>query len=626
MARSNFGGTDSAAWVMGAPSTHGSFAVSSPNLTGGTAWDSATGGTQYTDLILVGGGATTVRTDVDGFVKAMQGPDGVNEGMWIDLGGGSRFWLRTTDSLDSKYLPTNIFLGIGGFDPVALTGPDDSALLQAAVTRAAAESDLGRRIIKVKPGCYKISVPITGIPAYLQIVGDGVGTTRICYTGTGVMFDVGTYTTTPGGLYEGTKQGFTLRDIWVDVPSNAGFTSEGSRVPTCVRDNANGSMRFDHAKISGFACGFNGAWGSDFTEFHDSTFAYNDVGTYFGPGSQQVRVNGVMFMGNRESAVIERTIQGSFKDCQFVDSSVADITAVYNAASIRSGIATSNGSAYNFAAWTVEDCWFESGAFSGRTPCPQHILTTGDTASYPQYLKVSRPILVSGGTTSSTDAFWRVAQGTRFLLENLTVYGGEIKYAVDTGTVACVFTQRNTRQTDGSGGNTLVLWGGTASPNKQYEESITAAGVQGITATAAVSKTRVIGDAVERWHLLANGKQEFGGGAVAPDMYIDWATTAVMRLGGGTIRISPAQGSQVHLDMLPIATQSASYLKARTSGGLIVSEIDLNGNWHGGITTKAGTPVDGDFGVARDGLCCIDTTASKFWIRVGGVWKSATFT
>jgi len=78
--------------------------------------------------------------------------------------------------------------------------------------------------------------------------------------------------------------------------------------------------------------------------------------------------------------------------------------------------------------------------------------------------------------------------------------------------------------------------------------------------------------------------------------------------------------------MLPIATQTASYLKARTSAGAIVGEIDLNGNWHGGITTKAGTPVDGDFGVARDGLCCIDTTASKFWIRVGGVWKSATFT
>jgi hypothetical protein len=38
--------------------------------------------------------------------------------------------------------------------------------------------------------------------------------------------------------------------------------------------------------------------------------------------------------------------------------------------------------------------------------------------------------------------------------------------------------------------------------------------------------------------------------------------------------------------------------------------------------TKAGTPVDGDIvGGAVDGNIVVDTTASKIWVRVGGVWK-----
>lgn len=46
-----------------------------------------------------------------------------------------------------------------------------------------------------------------------------------------------------------------------------------------------------------------------------------------------------------------------------------------------------------------------------------------------------------------------------------------------------------------------------------------------------------------------------------------------------------------------------------------------------GIThkTKAGTPTDADWSAAPgDGTVVVDTTASKIWARVGGVWKSAT--
>lgn len=105
MARSNFGGSDTAGAAIAAPSAFGGLHRSAPGITGGTAWSAASGGTAYADLIHVGGGATTVCTDADGYIIAMQGPDGVNEGMWIDLGTGVRFYLRTTDSMAATAVP-----------------------------------------------------------------------------------------------------------------------------------------------------------------------------------------------------------------------------------------------------------------------------------------------------------------------------------------------------------------------------------------------------------------------------------------------------------------------------------------------------------------------------------------
>jgi len=43
--------------------------------------------------------------------------------------------------------------------------------------------------------------------------------------------------------------------------------------------------------------------------------------------------------------------------------------------------------------------------------------------------------------------------------------------------------------------------------------------------------------------------------------------------------------------------------------------------------TKAGTPVDADWATPPpNGTIVIDTTASKIWVRIGGVWKGAVLT
>jgi peptidoglycan/xylan/chitin deacetylase (PgdA/CDA1 family) len=97
MARSSFGGSDTQALAILPPSLNGGVVKCAPNLTVGTAWSAQVGGDQYVDLTLPGGGACMVRTDANGFVRAMLGPDGVNEGIWVDLGSGTRFYLRTSD-------------------------------------------------------------------------------------------------------------------------------------------------------------------------------------------------------------------------------------------------------------------------------------------------------------------------------------------------------------------------------------------------------------------------------------------------------------------------------------------------------------------------------------------------
>jgi len=355
----------------------------------------------------------------------------------------------------SAVLPTR-YGAIGDFDAVAMTGTDSTAAFQSAINEVAALPATSRPVLYVPAGTYKISSPLTGIPANLRIVGQGKRATRLCYTGTGVMFDLGTYTTTPSYMWNGVVTGFRVEGMWIDVPGTT-YASEGSRVPTCIRDCGNGSITLRDTLVAGFAYGFNGAYGSDFTVFDNADFLYNDAGAYFGPGSEQVAIHAGQFFGNREALVLERSPHGNVYGTTFTDSSIGDIVVEHKVDSVRSGVVASTGLAFNTPAWTFDGCWHESNADGLGTRIPaQHIWTKGDTTGYPQGLKVRRPYLVSGGTPSASNAFWRNDKGTRHVLEDLTVYGAQVKYAVAVGATAPSFVQRNTRQTDGYTG--LVKW------------------------------------------------------------------------------------------------------------------------------------------------------------------------
>lgn len=94
-------GSGAADFAIAPPSRHGGFVVSAASLGNGTLWTASTGGSQYSDLETVNGGAVnTVSTDADGALVPFYGPPGVDEA-WLDFGGGSRTLLTASRGQDA---------------------------------------------------------------------------------------------------------------------------------------------------------------------------------------------------------------------------------------------------------------------------------------------------------------------------------------------------------------------------------------------------------------------------------------------------------------------------------------------------------------------------------------------
>jgi hypothetical protein len=222
-------------FAIAPPSRHGGFVVSAPSLGNGTLWSASSGGTQYTDLQTINGGATsTINTDANGSLVSFYGPPGV-DGAWLDFGGGARVFVSanhgqdkhladllgddtssaaaavdsrnqtkgdarytqktgldadvsaavnsgsssTRTALDGRYATRpgnskNALTGwyhADGFGAVGDGTADDTAAIQAAIDAAGAAG--GGRVY-LKKGTYKVTAGLL-LPSKVALVGDSAG-------------------------------------------------------------------------------------------------------------------------------------------------------------------------------------------------------------------------------------------------------------------------------------------------------------------------------------------------------------------------------------------------------------------------------------------------------------------
>ena len=287
----------------------------------------------------------------------------------------------------------------------------------------------------------------------LCFVGKSPSATKITYDGAGSMFHIGTYTSTPTNYWQGTSQGFEMKNLHLFSNQNP-MASTGTRTRVALQDNGCGSVKLRNVKIEGFKIGFNGIYGSDFSTIIDCEIIRCDIGTYLGPGAQQVHIQRVNYSLNRESIVMERADQGSIENCWFTDGYVADIVVEANS-TLRTSINPLLGGTGTDLSWEVRNCWFETGAgWNTNADLQYHIVTRGDLNL--KGLKVINACLISGMTGMTTKdsakkySFWRIEKGTDLVLENLFIAGERIDCAVDNASGSSPrFIQKNTRTEDG---------------------------------------------------------------------------------------------------------------------------------------------------------------------------------
>ena len=350
-----------------------------------------------------------------------------------------------------------IFLDVRDYGAVGNGVADDTAAINAAIAAVSSTGGTTGGTVFFPKGNYLCGNLAQVSFRGLKILGEGIRGTTITHTGTGVLFDLGTFTTTPTDYYQGTAQDAHFEGIRFYRPSGGGFTNEGVRVGTAIRDNGCGNVAIHDCEFYGFQRGFVASFGSDFTSVVQSLFIYCDVGMYLGPASQQGRVAQVQFSANREAFVADSILQGSMESCWFVDSLLCDIR-FERLATTRYGmvLAQFTSRAWNDVSYVIDSCWHESGAWRdangvslNRQPSNGHIQTYCDTENdYPRGLKVINPFAFAGGSGSTTRSFWECTTGKFLTLERLTASASQLAYAMNSG-AATSLTQRDTRTVGG---------------------------------------------------------------------------------------------------------------------------------------------------------------------------------
>jgi len=98
---------------------------------------------------------------------------------------------------------------------------------------------------------------------------------------------------------------------WTWVPKN-----DGVRNGIAILDNASGSMVLEELQVWGWRYGFCAPYGHDFCFHKSCDYFANDVGMYFGPGSEQCHISRCSMQINVNNLILEGAVNMQFDGCQ----------------------------------------------------------------------------------------------------------------------------------------------------------------------------------------------------------------------------------------------------------------------------------------------------------------------
>lgn len=248
------------------------------------------------------------------------------------------------------------------------TETDDTARFLRAIRHIEDES-LSNRKLYLAGSEYTVSATLKIAKRGFRIIGVRQGRpsdpsgkieggTRINFTGSGPLFQLGEETSGP---YSDTVQGFALEFLTMTY---AGTNRQALNNPMAVssgrgnygigtyavRDFNNGGIQFRDVQIERFEYGFWGVY-TDVNSFDNVNLFYNKVGMYIGAGSGQNTLRELYTIGNDTALWLQGAGGVRVQDCQFVkDGSATDAPIVIDSQGVP------HDSAF------FHRCWFEAGS------------------------------------------------------------------------------------------------------------------------------------------------------------------------------------------------------------------------------------------------------------------------
>jgi hypothetical protein len=312
---------------------------------------------------------------------------------------------------------------------------DDTAAIQAAIDAAIA----GGGSVSLPSGTYLVTALTSGDTSAsgLHITGAGKDKTILKCAGDGPILSLGVYDSTPSTAWCGTGNKFHIYGVGFRNYDHDAIANVGVDQHTVgIQDNGSGGLRLRDCSFTGLSYGIYAPYGHDYCRYYDVDFVLCTTSVYFGPGSQQIYMYGCSSTLHDRAIVIEGAKQGGIYGFVFTEPRTRDVDFL-SPDTLESGV-TGLGVPQELA-WSLNDCWFETGSGWNTGWAPTEHIRVGnsaDTTSVVRGISINNTCLVSGSTGQGekdggvTYAFLNASRGKFISIREFLVSGDWIEAIV----------------------------------------------------------------------------------------------------------------------------------------------------------------------------------------------------